>query len=102
MRFNPTPSEQRLFEAVRGGRLGVRFQRQVPMGRYIVDLFAPEVGLVIEIDGPYHARRRAADTRRERKLNRLGYRVLRLDAELVLTDLPAAVGRIRSALAEPP
>jgi hypothetical protein len=38
MRHSPTPSEARLFEAVRGGRLGVSFRRQVPvLGKYIVD-----------------------------------------------------------------
>jgi len=42
MRRDPTPSEARLFEAVRGGRLGVSFRRQVTvLGRYIVDGNAP-------------------------------------------------------------
>jgi hypothetical protein len=31
---------------------------------------------------------------------RLGYRVLRIDAQLVLRDLPAALELIRAALAE--
>jgi very-short-patch-repair endonuclease len=98
MRFCPTPSEQVLFEAIRGGRLGVSFRRQVPVGRFIVDLLAPAVKLVVEVDGGYHARRRAADERRDRTLARAGYRVLRLEAELVVGDLPAAVGRIRSEI----
>jgi very-short-patch-repair endonuclease len=40
---------------------------------------------------------RNADARRERKLVRLGYRVLRFDAELVVRDLPEAVTRICKA-----
>ena len=52
MRHAPTPSEARLFEAVRGGRLGVAFRRQVPvLGSYIVDLLAPEVRLVSHVSG---------------------------------------------------
>jgi very-short-patch-repair endonuclease len=37
--------------------------------------------------------------RRWRQLRRLGYRVLRLDAELVMRELPAALARVRDALA---
>jgi len=55
-------------------------------------------GLVVEVEGGYHARRRSADASRDRKLRRLGYRVIRLDAELVLRDLSAAVALIRAAL----
>jgi len=52
MRHAATPSEARLFEALRGRRLGVGFKRQVPvLGRYIVDLLAAEVRLVVEVDG---------------------------------------------------
>jgi len=44
------------------------------------------------------SRRRAADASRDRKLRRLGYRVVRLEAELVLRDLPATVALARAAL----
>ncbi len=50
MRHAPTASEARLFEALRGGRLGVAFRRQVPVvGRFIADLLAHEVGLIVEV-----------------------------------------------------
>jgi very-short-patch-repair endonuclease len=95
MRWAPTPSEARLFEAVRGGRLGVSFRRQVPLlGRFIADLLAPEVRLIVEVDGGYHADRQRADERRDRALARAGYRVLRLDAEMVTRDLAAAVALV--------
>lgn len=70
----PTPSEEALWLALRGGALGVPFKRQVVVGgRYIVDLFAPSVGLVVEVDGGVHRGRRAADRRREDWLLRRGY-----------------------------
>jgi len=43
----------------------------------------------------------AADARRDLKLARAGYRVVRLQAELVMRDLPAAVLAVRRALTEP-
>ena len=95
MRHAPTASEARLFEALRAGKLGVSFRRQVPLvGRFIADLFAAEVRLVVEVDGLYHTRIGARDARRERALLRAGYIVVRVDAEVVMSDLEAAVARV--------
>jgi very-short-patch-repair endonuclease len=66
--------------------------------RFIGDFVAPALKLIVEIDGSAHVHRRRADGRRDEKLGRLGYRVLRLDAELVVHDLPAAVARVREAV----
>jgi very-short-patch-repair endonuclease len=93
-----TPSELALWSAINGAKLGVWFRRQVPIANFIVDFLAPSVRLIIEVDGDYHARRRTADTRRDYKLARLGYRVLRIDAQLVQRDLNAALVLIRDAL----
>jgi very-short-patch-repair endonuclease len=76
MRSALTPSEAKLWVAIRGGWLGVSFCRQVPLGNYIADFAAPAAKLVVEVDGAYHARRQGADARRDRNLRRLGYRVL--------------------------
>ena len=54
--------------------------------------------LVVEVNGGYHSQRVAADARRTRALERLGYRVLRLDSELVSRQLPLAVEAVRNAL----
>jgi len=99
LRAAPTSSEQRLWGALSGKQLGLGFKRQVPLGgRFIVDFLASRARLVVEVDGGYHAQRNAADARRARALARLGYRVLRLSDELVRSDLPEAVRRIRDAL----
>jgi hypothetical protein len=65
----------------------------VPLGRYIADFVAPAERLVVEVDGGYHVRRAGADARRDRKLARMGYEVLRRDAELVEQQLAEAVAR---------
>jgi very-short-patch-repair endonuclease len=96
----PTTSEARLFELLRGGQLGVTFRRQVPLlGRYIADLLAPQIKLVVEIDGGYHTDRARADARRDRALARAGYSVVRIEAELVMRDEEAAVALVRAAMA---
>ena len=99
MRASPTSSERALWEAIRCNRLGVAFRQQVPIGgKYIADFLAPSVGLIVEVDGGSHAERRVADARRDRNLRRLGYRVLRLEAGVVLRQLPVAVEAVRRAI----
>jgi len=99
MRFGATEPELRLWAALRGGRLGVRFRRQVPLlGRYVADFVAEEARLVVEVDGGWHQGRVAADTRRDEALRRAGYRVVRLQARRVERDLPAAVAQVVQAL----
>ena len=98
-RCSPTESEARLWAALNARQLGVSFRRQVPLaGHFIADFFAPSIGLVVEVDGAIHARKPKADARRDLKLRRAGYRVVRVSAELVLRDLPAAIALIRAAL----
>jgi very-short-patch-repair endonuclease len=97
-RAAPTWSEQALFRLVGAGQLGVAVRRQVVVGEFVVDLAVPAAKLAIEVDGASHAGRAAADARRDRKLARLGWRVLRVEAELVLREPEVAVERVRVAL----
>jgi len=98
MRHNPTDTERALWFQLSGKKLGVAFKRQVVVHRFVVDYLAPPVRLIVEVDGLCHSRRVSADARRDRVLQRLGYRVLRLDAELVHCNLVEAVARVRLAL----
>jgi very-short-patch-repair endonuclease len=98
MREGPSEPERVLWTALRGGRLGVRFRRQVVISGYIVDFLAPSARLVVEVDGAHHAQRHGADERRDRALAASGLRVLRLPAALVRSSLPAALERIARAL----
>lgn len=99
MRAQPTRSEAALWEMLRGGQAGFVVRRQVVLGQHVVDFLVPACRLVIEVDGGYHAARRGADARRERALRRLGYRVLRLEAELVLGAPEQALAAVREPLA---
>jgi very-short-patch-repair endonuclease len=98
MRSALTPSEEALWSVLSGGQLGVTFRHQYVIGRFIADFAAPSVKLIIETDGSYHARRALADASRDRKLQRLGWRVLRLPASLVLQDLALVTAVVRKHL----
>jgi very-short-patch-repair endonuclease len=97
-RSNLTPTEATLWAHLRGHRLGVYFRRQVPLGRFIVDFLAPSAHLIVEVDGGYHRTRQSLDARRDLHLTRMGYKVLRLEADQLRTNLQAALNQIRAAL----
>ena len=87
-----------LWQAIRGGRLGVTFRRQVPLGPFIVDFLAPNARLVVEVDGGYHELRVKADARRTRWLERRGYRVVRVSAASVVHELEGVLRAISGVL----
>ena len=98
MRMAPSDPERVLWQAMRSSQLGTRFRRQVVLRGFIIDFFAPAARLVVEVDGAHHARQRGADTRRDRALAEAGLTVVRLPAQLVLSNLPAAVQLVVEAL----
>jgi len=57
---------------------GFDFDRQKPIDNYIVDFFCNELMLVIEIDGESHNEKIEYDKHRQRRLESLGIRFLRL------------------------
>ena len=80
MRRKPTDAEQRIWGAIRKGRmLGWYFRRQHPLSGYILDFYCDDLKLAIELDGSQHQTEKghAADMQRDAHLQRLGICVLR-------------------------
>src|ERR1051326_527271 len=76
LRRNQTDAERILWLRLRDRRLnGLKFRRQVPIDRYVVDFFCADARLIIELDGGQHAT--ADETNRTRVLEAMGYLVLR-------------------------
>ena len=67
---------------------GYAVRRQHPIGRYIVDFAIIKAKLVIEIDGGIHQLEavRQRDAARQTKLEAMGWRVLRIDAQSALSE----------------
>lgn len=54
-RKEPTRGEAILWAAIRGRQLdAVKFRRQQPIGSFVVDFYATEHRLVVEVDGAIH------------------------------------------------
>lgn len=77
LRKQMTDAEHRLWYLLRAHRFaGVKFNRQAPIGKYVVDFVCYDRKLIIEADGGQHAGN-AADQRRDDWFTSQGFRVLR-------------------------
>jgi very-short-patch-repair endonuclease len=95
LRQNLTPAEHVLWQALQNRQLGgLRFRCQHPLRAFIADFYCPACKLVIELDGDIHNNQQEYDAERTKKLNQLGYRVLRFPNETVLTDLETVLKQI--------
>jgi very-short-patch-repair endonuclease len=98
-RKESTRSESILWQVIRGRKLdGVKFRREQPIGLFIVDFFAASERLIVEVDGPIHDFQVDADAKRQRLLESLGFRFVRIKSEIVEQDLPQALDMIRAAI----
>src|SRR5258708_39259018 len=98
MRKHPTPSERKLWNALRMNRLGIRWRRQHVLAPFVVDFYCTAHKLVVEVDGGVHVTQQFADARRDAELVRLhGARIL-IQAELVERNVAAAVSLILEAM----
>ena len=99
MRREMTPAERRLwYDCLR--HLPVKFRRQRPIGRFIVDFYAPASKLVIEVDGDSHFEPQgiAYDRERTAYLHGLGLHVLRFTNDEVLNNLEGVHARLCAEL----
>ena len=70
---------------LRGRRFaGIKFRRQQPIGRYVLDFYCDDLKLAVELDGLGHGG--AQDRRRTAWLNRHGIAVIRFRNQQVLDD----------------
>jgi very-short-patch-repair endonuclease len=87
LRRTMTLPEVLLWQELRSGRCGgLRFRRQHPIGRYILDFYCAAIVLAVEVDGAAHdhEERVGHDARRDAWLADQGITVLRVAARDVL------------------
>src|SRR6476620_8875248 len=103
LRKNMTYSEVLLWNELKNGKVkGYDFDRQRPIGNYIVDFYCKDLRLALEVDGITHTEEEVAkkDVIRQKELENLGVHFLRFDALLVLNKVEAVVREIRNWIDE--
>ena len=95
-----TLAEQVLWEELKRNQTGHRFLRQYIIGDYIVDFLCKDDGLIIEVDGGYHAEKdqREDDAIRTQILENMGFCVMRFTNEEVLYNTENTIQEIENKL----
>jgi very-short-patch-repair endonuclease len=101
LRNKATDAEKELWKQLRNKQvLGARFRRQHPINDYIADFVSFDAMLVIELDGGQHSEQEAYDAKRTRRLESVGFRVLRVWNNEVFSNLSGVMDTIFAVVEE--
>ena len=95
LRKNQTDAETVFWQEVRNRRFkGLKFRRQVRVGRFTVDFLCETEKLIVEIDDSLHEDKKEYDADRTEVLNTQGYRVIRFTNADIYEDIVAVLDRL--------
>ncbi len=101
LRKEETVAEKILWISLRNRQFqGLKFRRQHGIGPFVVDFYCNQWKLIIELDGEIHNEPEIQryDCERQTYLEDAGYLVLRIQNEVVITNLDEALRRISEIL----
>ncbi len=92
LRNNPTLAEILFWNCVKAAKFnGYKFNRQKPLGNYIVDFYCKSLNLVVEIGGITHDDKYAEGLIRQQNLESIGLKVVRFRDEEVRGNIDAVM-----------
>ncbi len=103
LRKNQTNAERKLWSLLRNRQLAkVKFRRQFPVDRYILDFYSPEYKLGIEADGGQHYsdKGKVKDELRTGKLAKYGIQILRFSDLDILNNIEGVYAVILKTIEE--
>ena len=103
LRQNMTFSEVKLWNELKNGKvLGYDFDRQKPIGNYIIDFYCKDLMLALEVDGVTHVVEKIIlkDKLRQDELEMLGIIFFRFDALLIVNKIESVLKEIQNWILE--
>ena len=103
LRENLTPAEAFLWKHLKARKFeGKRFTKQHSIENYIVDFYCASEKLIIELDGEVHNNvvSELYDLKRTKKLEKLGYKVIRFENKMVFVHLASVLIEIKNQFAD--
>nr|NQU92957.1 endonuclease domain-containing protein [Bacteroidota bacterium] len=101
LRKKMTEAEANLWKRLRNRKFeGLKFRRQHPVNRFIVDFYCHEKRLVVEVDGSIHDLKevKERDEGREEDLKNLGLTIVRFTNEEILNDISTVLEKLKTKL----
>lgn len=98
LRNKPTPAEKLLWNYIGQGQLGLKFRRQHPASIYVLDFYAHQIKLALEIDGSIHSNEEVKrnDEKRQAHLESLGISFLRFSNKQILEEIESVLQKIKT------
>lgn len=99
LRKEETPAEAKLWNYLKNRKfMGLKFRRQVPFGRYVIDFYCKEQNLAVEIDGEYHQDVKVYDRNRKDFLESSKIRILRFNNKNVLGNIETVLKALEEVI----
>ena len=98
LRKEETETEKILWEKLRNKKLGIKFRRQHPIEKFILDFYAPSINLAIELDGGDHIQNKEYDILRTSHLKTKRVHVIRFWNTEIENNLNVVIDKIREAI----
>ncbi len=100
-RINSTRTENIVwYEILDKRKTGFKFLRQKPIYKFILDFYCKELLMVIEVDGDYHNKRKWIDIERDKFMENLNIKTLRISNDEILNDLENVKNKIINFIEE--
>jgi len=99
LRKQSTEAEEKLWKRLRNRKFeGLKFRRQHPINRFVVDFYCHEKLLVVEVDGGIHneVEVKERDDGREEELQNFGLTIIRFTNEEVLNEMDKVLGKLKT------
>lgn len=101
LRMAKTEAEEKLWQSIRNRKLmNLKFRRQHPYGKYVLDFYCHEVKLCVEADGSIHDEKDIAayDEYRTKVLNENGITVLRFTNHEIMQSITSVIIKIEECV----
>lgn len=99
LRHKETKAEKILWKELRNRKLGIKFRRQHPLDKFILDFYAPEIKFGIELDGSQHKEYKEYDILRTEYLSTHGIKIIRFWNREVEENLQNVMIKIKKQIA---
>ncbi len=101
LRENPTRAESKLWNHLRNRRFnGLKFRRQHPIMKYVLDFYCHYIKLCIELDGRGHQQpsQEFYDEDRTRNLEEIGIKVIRFSNDEIFENIEHVLKRLQEEI----
>ena len=99
LRKKTTPQEIIFWSRIKNRKFkNLKFRRQYPLGKYILDFICLDKKLIIELDGWQHSEQESYDMERTKYLEKLGFRVVRIWNGEINTNLEGVFLKLEELL----